>query len=173
MCWVLTFFTCQTVLRNLKIASLKAFISRWHLVRPVHSLLERHFVVGFTRIAVNFKFHSWFANFKLNLKFRVRVDDSWFRNWKLTSSYETTRTNLKVSGDKLRAVGGPTLEVYSGRINAQTSRFHQLEVRSDLSNYSCASGSIVVCVLAAARVTFSMHIVTIMRTERTLKYFRF
>ena len=22
-------------------------------------------VVGFTRIAVNFKFHSWFANFKL------------------------------------------------------------------------------------------------------------
>ena len=24
-------------------------------------------VVGFTRIAVNFKFHSWFANFKLTL----------------------------------------------------------------------------------------------------------
>ena len=22
-------------------------------------------IVGFTRIAVNFKFHSWFANFKL------------------------------------------------------------------------------------------------------------
>ena len=25
-----------------------------------------------------------------NLKFRVRVNDSWFRNLKLTSSYETT-----------------------------------------------------------------------------------
>ena len=24
-----------------------------------------HTIVGFTRIAVNFKFHSWFANFKL------------------------------------------------------------------------------------------------------------
>ena len=28
---------------------------------PTHSLT----LVGFTRIAVNFKFHSWFANFKL------------------------------------------------------------------------------------------------------------
>ena len=32
-------------------------------------------VVGFTRIAVNFKFHSWFANFKFH---------SWFANFKLT-----------------------------------------------------------------------------------------
>ena len=26
---------------------------------------HRATLVGFTRIAVNFKFHSWFANFKL------------------------------------------------------------------------------------------------------------
>ena len=28
-------------------------------------LLSSMRIVGFTRIAVNFKFHSWFANFKL------------------------------------------------------------------------------------------------------------
>ena len=58
-------------------------------VRNEAWLYTKNTIVGFTRIAVNPKFHSWFANFKLT-KFRVRVDDSWFRNLKLTSSYETT-----------------------------------------------------------------------------------
>ena len=35
--------------------------NRWH--RPVDKRIFS--IVGFTRIAVNFKFHSWFANFKL------------------------------------------------------------------------------------------------------------
>ena len=29
-------------------------------------------LVGFTRIAVNFKFHSWFANFKLGCVWTTR-----------------------------------------------------------------------------------------------------
>ena len=30
-----------------------------------YSRMHINAIVGFTRIAVNFKFHSWFANFKL------------------------------------------------------------------------------------------------------------
>ena len=41
--------------------------------------------------------------------------------------------NLKVSASNYEPRGVP-LEV-SGRVNAQTSRFRQLDVRSDLSNY--------------------------------------
>ena len=63
---------------------------------------------------------------------------------------------------------GVPLEV-SGRVNAQTSRFRQLEVRSDLSDYRALPSQLtLVCVHAAIGAAFSMHIVTIVRAERTL-----
>ena len=65
------------------------------------------------------------------------MNNSWFRNLKLTSSYETIRRNLKVSATNYEPRGVP-VEV-SGRVNAQTSRFRDLEVKSDLSNYRATS----------------------------------
>ena len=56
----------------------------------------------------------------------------------------------------------------SGHMNAQTSRFRQLEVWSDLVKLPCTPGSLLICVQAAARVCIFMHIVTIVRAERTL-----
>ena len=61
---------------------------------------------------------------------------------------------------------GP-LEV-SGRMNSQTSRFRQLEVRSDLSNYRALPGQYSFVFTQQLGSAFSMHIVTIMRAERTL-----
>ena len=106
------------------------------------------------------------------------MDDSWFRNLKLTSSYKLRnhddswfRKSLKVSATNYEPWVVP-LEV-SGRMNAQTSRFRQLEVRSDLSNYCALPGQYSFVFSQRLGSTFSMHIVTIMRAERTLKYFRF
>ena len=90
------------------------------------------------------------------------MDDSWFRNLKLTSSYETT-TNYEPRGVPLKV---------SGRVNAQTSRFRQLEVRSDLSNYRALPGQYSFVFTQRLGSAFSMHIVTIVRAERT-PYFRF
>ena len=69
---------------------------------------------------------------------------------------------------------GVPLEV-SGRMNAQTSRFCQLGVRSDLSNYRALPGQYSFVFTPRLGSAFSMHIVTIMRAERTLtcRYFRF
>ena len=67
---------------------------------------------------------------------------------------------------------GVPLEV-SGRINVQTSRFRQLEVRSDLFNYRVLPGEYLFVFTQWLGSAFSMHIVTIMRAERTLKYSRF
>ena len=64
------------------------------------------------------------------------------------------------------------LEV-SGRMNAQTSRFRQLKVRSDLSNYYALPGQYSFVFTQRLGSAFAMHIGTIMRAERTLKYFRF
>ena len=49
------------------------------------------------------------------------------------------------------------LEV-SGRMNAQTSRFHQLEVRSDLSNYCALPGQYSFVFTQQLGSAFSMHI---------------
>ena len=59
------------------------------------------------------------------------MDDSWFPNLKLTSSYETSATNYEPQGVPLEV---------SRRVNAQTLRFRQLEVRSDLSIYCALPG---------------------------------
>ena len=64
---------------------------------------------------------------------------------------------------------GVPLEV-SGRMNAQTSRFHQLEVRSDLCNYRTLPGQYSLVFTQRLGSAFSMHIVTIMQAERTRKY---
>ena len=61
----------------------------------------------------------------------------------------------------------------NGRMNAQTSRFRQLEVRSDLSNYRALLGQYSFVFTQPLGSAFSMRVVTIMRAERTLKYFRF
>ena len=51
---------------------------------------------------------------------------------------------------------------FSGRMNAQTSRFRQLEVRSDLSNYRALPGQYSFVFTQRLGSAFSMHIVTIM-----------
>ena len=38
---------------------------KWIIALQKYASWSQGLVVGFTRIAVNFKFHSWFANFKL------------------------------------------------------------------------------------------------------------
>ena len=53
-------------------------------------------------------------------------------------------------------------------MNAQTSRFRQLEVRSDLSNYRALPGQYLFVFMQRLGSAFSMHIVTIVRAERTL-----
>ena len=98
------------------------------------------------------------------------MDDSWFRNLKLTSSYETT-TNLKASATNYERRGVP-LEV-SRRVNAQTSRFCQLKLRSDLSNYRALSGQYSFVFTQRLGSAFSMHIVTIRASRAYTKYFRF
>ena len=91
-------------------------------------------------------------------KFRVHVNDSWFRNLKLTSSFETS-TKSYGSCDKLWAMGGPTWSY--GRVNAQTLRFCQLEVTSDLSNRSALPGhASLACIYTVARVCiFHVHMI--------------
>ena len=76
------------------------------------------------------------------------------------------RQNLKVSATNYEPRGVP-LEV-NGRVNAQTSRFRQLEVRSDLSNYRALPGQFSFVFMQRLGSAFSMHIVTIVRAERTL-----
>ena len=110
-------------------------------------------IVGFTRIAVNFKFHSWI----LNLKVRVHVNDS-FRNLKLISSFETT---MKSYGkrDKLRTAGGPTRSLRM----CECTNFEVLPAPSyewPLQSL-CAFRSILPC---AARVCI-FHAHTIVRAE--------
>ena len=61
----------------------------------------------------------------------------------------------------------------SGCMNAQTSRFCQLEVRSDLSNYHALPGQYSFVFMQRLGSAFSMHIVMIVQAERALKYFRF
>ena len=114
--------------------------------------LTLYSIVGFTRIAANFNFRLWFHNFKL------------------TSSFEST-TKLMVSAINDEPRGVP-LEV-SGRMNAQTSRFLQLKVRSDLSNYCALPGQYSFVFTQRLGSAFSMQIVTIVRAKRTLNYFRF
>ena len=58
-------------------------------------------------------------------------------------------------------------------MNAQTSMFSQLEVRSDLSNYRALPGQYSFVFMQRLGSAFSMHIVVIMLAKRTLKYFRF
>ena len=131
-------------------------------------------IVGFTSghsCSVNFKFHSWFAWQYLLVNLRslgcvCRVDDSWFRNLRLTSSYETTDKILRLAR-QTTSCGGVPLEV-SGRVNAQTSRFRQPKVRSDLSNYCVLPGQYSFVFTQRLGSAFSMHIVTIVRAERTL-----
>ena len=53
-------------------------------------------------------------------------------------------------------------------MNAQTLRFRQLEVRSDLSNYCALPGQYSFVFKQRLGSAFSMHIVTIVRAERTL-----
>ena len=69
------------------------------------------------------------------------MNDS-FRNLKLTSSFETT-TKYYVT------------DVF---MNAQTSRFRQLEVRSDLSNYRALPGQYSFVFTQRLGSAFSMHI---------------
>ena len=65
--------------------------------------------------------------------------------------------------------------VVSGQMNAQSSRFRQLEVRSDghLSNYCALPGQYLFVFTQRLGSAFAMHIVTIVQAERTIKYFRF
>ena len=82
------------------------------------------------------------------------MDDSWFRNLKLITK---PQQNLKVSATNYEPQGVP-LEV-SGRVNAQTSRFRQLEVMSDLSNYCALPGQYSFVFTQRLGSAFSMHIV--------------
>ena len=67
---------------------------------------------------------------------------------------------------------GVPLEV-SERMNAQTSMFRQLEVRSDLSNCRVLPGQYFVFTQRlGSALSLLIHVVTIMRSERTIKYFR-
>ena len=79
--------------------------------------------------------------------------------------------NLKVSATNYEPWVVP-LEV-NRRMNAQTSRFRQLEVKSDLSNYCALPGQYSFVFSQRLGSAFSMNIVTIVRAKRTLKYFRF
>ena len=62
--------------------------------------------------------------------------------------------------------------VNSGRVNAQTSRFRQLEVRSDLSNYRALPGQYSFVFTQRLGSAFSMH--SYDRASRAYtKYFQF
>ena len=56
----------------------------------------------------------------------------------------------------------------SGRMKAQTSRFRQLEVRSDLSNYCVLPGQYLFAFTQQLGSAFSMHIVMMVQAEHTL-----
>ena len=56
----------------------------------------------------------------------------------------------------------------SGHMNAQTSRFRQLEVKSDLSNYRALPGQYSFVFSQWLGSAFSMNIVTIVQTKHTL-----
>ena len=62
---------------------------------------------------------------------------------------------------------GVPLEV-SGHVNALITRFRPLEVRSDLSNYCALPGQYSFVFTQQLGSAFSMHIVKIVRAERTL-----
>ena len=55
------------------------------------------------------------------------------------------------------------LHEVSGHMNAQTSRFRQLEVRSDLSNYHALPGQYLFVFTQRLGSAFAMHIVTIVQ----------
>ena len=63
----------------------------------------------------------------------------------------------------------------SGRMNAQTLRYRQLDVRSNPSNYRALPGQYLFVFTLQPRLgsVFPMHIITFVQAERTLKYFRF
>ena len=71
--------------------------------------------------------------------------------------------------------GGGVPFVVNGRMNAQTLRIRQLKVRSDLSNYHALPGqySFVFKPHLGSAFFMHIHVVTIKRAKRTLKFFRF
>ena len=64
----LVFDSCNIHLAECNISGIQLKGSQYYLNNNVNhevGYIHVHILVGFTRIAVNFKFHSWFANFKL------------------------------------------------------------------------------------------------------------
>ena len=145
-------FTCVTI-SFMQVLKLIQFHSHgknspvWNTLGVGGSAYPFSTIVGFTRRAVSFKFHSWFRNLKLPLSFETT-----------TKSYGKRNT--------LRAAGGPTRSLLTYSMNAQTLRFRQLELTSILFNHSALPARVCIFHALYDRASRGAY-------KCTLKYFRF